>query len=313
MIKHIDLHALVQTLIAAEQGSFHKAGLRLGVQPSTISRRVKTLERRVGVALFERHNHGVKPTQSGRDFLDSARRILGDLEGLVTNARNVGRGETGWLRVGLYLSLSKGPLRDALFAYMDRFPKVEVRIVDESRHSLIERLNSGAVDVAVLAGQVWNGSHELLPLWSERILLALPENHRLCEQSTVSWDDLRRERFVFGNRDPGPELRDFLVAKFNGTGVLPTVVQTNADRDTVIGLVALRRSITLLYASNAGVIHPGVIYREISAHSRARQLPCFACWQSHNDNPALHQFLRLLREGPTIADPEDRRIAVRND
>src|SRR5262249_35605071 len=131
MIRHIDLHALVQTLIAAEQGSFHKAGLRLGVQPSTISRGVRKLERRVGLALFERHNHGVRPTRSGRDFLDSARRIVGDLEGLLTNARNAGRGESGWLRVGLYVSLSKGPLRDALFAYMDRFPGVDVRIIDE--------------------------------------------------------------------------------------------------------------------------------------------------------------------------------------
>jgi DNA-binding transcriptional LysR family regulator len=207
MIRHIDLHALVQTLIAAEQGSFHKAGLRLGVQPSTVSRRVKTLERRVGVALFERHNHGVRPTQSGRDFLDSARRILGDLEGLVTNARNAGRGESGWLRVGLYVSLSRGPLRDALFAYMDRFPKVEVRIIDESRHSLIERLNNGAVDVVVFAGQAWNGTHDVLPLWSERVLLALAEDHRLRNQSAISWDDLRRERFLFGSRDPGQSSR----------------------------------------------------------------------------------------------------------
>jgi DNA-binding transcriptional LysR family regulator len=313
MIRHIDLHALVQTLIAAEQGSFHKAGLRLGVQPSTVSRRVKTLERRVGVALFERHNHGVRPTQSGRDFLDSARRILGDLEGLVTNARNAGRGESGWLRVGLYVSLSRGPLRDALFAYMDRFPKVEVRIIDESRHSLIERLNNGAVDVVVFAGQAWNGTHDVLPLWSERVLLALAEDHRLRNQSAISWDDLRRERFLFGSRDPGPELKDFLVAKFNGTGVLPTIVQTNADRDTVIGLVALRRSISLIYASSAGVTHPGVVYREISARGPSLQLPCFACWHSHNDNPALQHFLRLLRGGPAITEIKGRRPGARGE
>ena len=296
MIRHIELDALVQTLMAAEQGSFHKAGSLLGVRPSTISRRVRQLESRIGVSLFERHRHGIRPTDAGKLFLESTRRIVGDLEALLTNARTAGRGESGWLRIGLYVSLSSGPLRETLLAYMDRFPDVEVRIIDEGRHGLMERLNSGALDVVIVAGQIFSGTHEVLPLWSERILLAVPENHRLAGQPVVSWDDLRRERILLSSRDPGPELRDALIAKLNGTGVLPMVVQTSADRDTVIGLVALRRSLTLLYGSNAGVVHPDVAYREISGRTKTLPPRYFACWHSCNDNPALRQFLRLLRE-----------------
>ena len=296
MIRHIELDALVQTLMAAEQGSFHKAGSLLGVRPSTISRRVRQLESRIGVSLFERHRHGIRPTDAGKLFLESTRRIVGDLEALLTNARTAGRGESGWLRIGLYVSLSSGPLRETLLAYMDRFPDVEVRIIDEGRHGLMERLNSGALDVVIVAGQIFSGTHEVLPLWSERILLAVPENHRLAGQPVVSWDDLRRERILLSSRDPGPELRDALIAKLNGTGVLPMVVQTSADRDTVIGLVALRRSLTLLYGSNAGVVHPDVAYREISGRTKTLPPRYFACWHNCNDNPALRQFLRLLRE-----------------
>jgi DNA-binding transcriptional LysR family regulator len=296
MIRNIELDALVQTLITAEQGSFHKAGLLLGVRPSTISRRVRQLEDRVGVSLFVRHRHGIRPTDAGKLFLETTRRIISDLEALLRNARTAGRGESGWLRVGLYVSLSTGPLRETLLAYMDRFAAIEVRIIDESRHSLMERLNSDALDVVIVTGQVGGGSHQVLPLWSERILLAVPEDHRLRSQAVVSWDDLRRERIVFSSRDPGPELRDALIARLNGSGVQPVFVQTSADRDTVIGLVALRRSITLLYGSNAGVTHPGVVYREISGHGRTMPLRCFACWHERNDNPALKQFLALLRE-----------------
>lgn len=301
MIRNIELDALVQTLIAAEQGSFHKAGVLLGVRTSTISRRVRQLEHRIGVSLFVRHRHGIRPTDAGKLFLETTRRIVGDLEALLGNARTAGRGESGWLRVGLYVSLSTGPLRETILAYMERFPAVEVRIIDESRHSLMERLDSGALDVVIVTGQIGSGSHQVLPLWSERILLAVSETHRLRSQPAVSWDDLRQERIVFGSRDPGPELRDALIARLNGTGVLPVIVQTSADRDTVIGLVALRRSITLLYGSNTGVTHPGVVYREISGPSRALPLRSFACWHERNDNPALKEFLTLLREDVVTA------------
>lgn len=296
MIRDVDLELLVQIEVVAEQGSFHKAALLLGVQTSTVSRQIRQFEARIGVSLFERHRHGVRPSGAGKSFLEDIRRILSDVDTLLTNARTAGRGELGPLRIGLYVSLSSGPLRECLLVYFERFPDVEVRVVNESRHDLMEHLNNGALDVVIVIGHARSAGHEILPLWDEDVLVALPEHHRLLQQPTLSWDDLRGERILVGSRDPGPELKNLLIAKLNASGDLPTFVQSGADRDTVIGLTALRRSITLLYASDAGVIHPGVVYRPITASSRSLPLRNFACWRARNDNPALHQFLILLRQ-----------------
>jgi DNA-binding transcriptional LysR family regulator len=160
----------------------------------------------------------------------------------------------------------------------------------------MERLNSGALDIVIVNGQVRYGAHDILPLWNEDILIAMPDGHPLSQQDTVTWDDLRHERILFSSRDPGPELHNALVAGLNGAGVLPTILQTSADRDTVIGFVALRRSVTLLYASSAGVVHPGVIYRKLSGPHRTLPVRSIACWHGRNDNPALRQFLSLLRD-----------------
>ncbi len=56
MIKHLELDALLQLLVAAEQGSFHRAGSKSNVETSTVSRRVRDLEARVGVKLLERRS-----------------------------------------------------------------------------------------------------------------------------------------------------------------------------------------------------------------------------------------------------------------
>jgi DNA-binding transcriptional LysR family regulator len=293
---NIELDILFRTLVVVEQGSFHKAASLLGVKTSTLSRRIHELEARIGVSLFQRHRHGVRATNAGKIFLENIQRIESDLDSALVNARAAGRGESGWLRIGLYVSLSAGPLRDALLTYAEHFPDVEISVVDENRRSLMERLNCGALDIVFINGQVRHGAHDILPLWTEDILVAVPDSHPLAHQPSVIWDDLRRERILFPSRDPGPELRNALVAALNGTGVLPVILQTAADRDTVIGLVALRRSVTLLYASNVGVVHPGVTYRKISGRHRMLPVRSIACWHGRNDNPALRRFLSLLRD-----------------
>lgn len=296
MINKIGLDALFQTLVVAEQGSFHKAASLLGVKASTLSRRIHELEARIGVSLFQRHRHGVRATDAGSIFFENMLRIESDLRSVLVNARAAGRGESGRLRIGFYVSLSAGPLREALLAYAEHFPDVEISIVDESRRSLMERLNSGALDVVIVNGLVRHGALDMLPLWAEHIFVAMPEGHALSQRDAVTWDDLRQERILFSSRDPGPELHNALIAGLTGTGVLPTILQTSADRDTVLGLVALRRSVTLLYASSVGVVHPGVIYRKLGGGHCALPVRAVACWNGRNNNPALRQFLKLLRD-----------------
>lgn len=309
VIRNIELDALFQTLVVVEQGSFHKAASVLGLKTSTLSRRIHELEDRIGVSLFERHRHGVRPTNAGKVFFENIRRIENDLVSVLINARAAGRGEFGRLCIGLYASLSAGPLRGALECYAERFPDVEISVIDESRRSLMERLNSGAVDIVIVNGQVRHGAHDVLPLWTEDILVAMPDGHPLSQQDVVTWDDLRHERILFSSRDPGPELHNSLIAGLNGAGILPAILQTSADRDTVIGLVALRRSVTLLYASNAAVVHPGVIYRKIASRRRTPSARWIACWHIRNDNPALRQFVNLLRGGSPAAQRLPHRAA----
>lgn len=198
------------------------------MKTSTVSRRVRTLETRIGVKLFERHHHDLQPTDVGAAFLDATCRIISDPETLLANAFTAGRGESGWLRIGLYVSTSTGPLRDVIQDYMTEFPGVEVRISNASRQRLMERLNSGALDVAIVVSQTYPGTHGAMPLWDDKVVVALPATHRPVNQQTISWDDLRQERILFSTSDPAPELRDYLIARLNGTGPLPMLREARA-------------------------------------------------------------------------------------
>ncbi|WP_084508298.1 LysR family transcriptional regulator [Mesorhizobium sp. WSM3224] len=80
MRRSIQLLTLHCAIVVTEEGSFLRASRRLRIHHSALSRRIKDLELRLGVTLFERHPGGVRATAAGVTFLAKIRRILKDLD-----------------------------------------------------------------------------------------------------------------------------------------------------------------------------------------------------------------------------------------
>ncbi|WP_425991130.1 LysR family transcriptional regulator [Afipia sp. DC4300-2b1] len=298
MIRGTELVTLIQTLAAAEQGSFSKAGQQCSVPASTISRRVRALETQIGVKLFTRHRHGLRRTVAGEGFIAEIRRVLNDLNLVLVNTSASRRGHSGSLRIGLSVSPWRGRLRAALAAYRDRFPAVQIQYTDGERKDLMKRLDAGAIDIAIVADHTRHGSHEVMALWRENILVAMPRSHPLAGKRPLAWDDLRKEHVILG-RDPGPDLGELLLHKLNRTGPMPTIHHHNIGHDFSLSLIGLGHDVTLVYESDASTEHSSIVYRLLTDGHTPSLVPFFACWMPHNDNPALRTFLDTLREPMT--------------
>lgn len=192
----IELKHLRYAEAAERCGSFRKAADLLALKQSNLSRRIRHLEEQLGVALFERTNGGVRPTAAGRDFVSGVRRVLNDLQIVVDGAKAVGRGEAGYLTIGFYTSLSAGNLRASLVEYGRRFPQVEIKTIEGSRTRLFDGIQNSMIDIAIVTGEPASDCNRSMVLWSERIIVALPEDHPLAANEVIYWTDLKHERFL---------------------------------------------------------------------------------------------------------------------
>lgn len=190
----IDLQQLRYAVAAADHGSFRQAAEALHVQQSTLSRCIRQLEHSVGMTVFERSSGGVQATLAARDFLRMARSILDQMDTLVTSAHSTGRGEAGRLVIGFHTSLSAGSLRATLVEYAQRFPQIVIGLIESSRMRLITALQNGAIDLAIVTGETPLIENKSMSLWSERVLVTLPESHRLAASETIYWTDLKEKR-----------------------------------------------------------------------------------------------------------------------
>jgi DNA-binding transcriptional LysR family regulator len=217
------------------------------------------------------------------------------MDTLVMAAHSTGRGESGRLAIGFHTSLSAGNLRATLVEYGQRFPQIAVRLVESSRTRLITALRNGAIDIAIVTGETALDS-KAVPLWSERIVVALPKDHRLAAGETIFWTDLRTETVLLSQYDPGRELEDLLISKLISPDDRPRIDRHDVSRGIIKSLVSVGFGVSLVTESDMGANFSGLIYRELRDGTGPSRIGYSAHWREDNDNPALAALLRLLGE-----------------
>ena len=292
----VDLQQLQFAIAAADYGSIRQAAELLSIQHSILSRSIRQFEHRIGVTVFERSGGGVKPTQAGRNVLRMARLILEQVDVLVATAKSNGRGEAGRLSIGFCTSISAGNLRASLTEYKNRFPRIELATVERSRTRLATALRNGTVDILVVTGEVPLPDNNVRPLWSERILVSLPEHHPLAAGTVVYWTDLRNETVLLSQHDPGRELEDLLISKLVSPADRPKIERHDVSRGMIRSLISMNLGISLVLESDIGASFAGLVYRELRDGTGPTRVDFSAHWRVDNENPALDGFVKLLAE-----------------
>ena len=292
----VDLQHLRYAVAAADHGSFRRAAEILLLQQSTLSRCIRQLEHSLGMTVFERSSGGVRATTAGRHFLRTARSIVEQMDSLVNSAYHVGRGEAGRLSVGFYTSISAGNLLATLVDFKRRFSQIDVCLKESSRVRLVTALRNGALDIAIATSELPLLADQGMPLWSERILLALLEEHPLAGKDVVHWTDLRGETVLLSQYDPGRELEDLLMSKLVSPEDRPKIARHDVSRGIIKSLIAAGFGVSLVTESDIGANFSRLTYRELRDGTGPSRVGFSAHWRSDNDNPALANFLKLLGE-----------------
>ena len=289
----IDLVSVTQALLVAEHLSFSRAAQVLGVRQSAVSRRVRALEDKLGVSLFERDSTGVRLTEAGRRFLERTRPALSEIDHAMKAAASAGRGAEGVIRIGILASVSGGYLRNLLGSYREHHPAIAMEIVEGSTREHLARITERHLDVAFVAGTPLAAHCDSVVLWEARVFAALPEHHALADGDAIYWESLKDEDFIVSRAAPGPEIHDYIVRRTTAFGRSPSIERHGVGGETLMHLVALGFGISIASEAATATRYPEVVFRPLA--TAEDMLPYSAVWLPGNDNPALRRFLSLAR------------------
>lgn len=292
----MELRHLRYIVASARNGSFSAAANELNVRQPIVSKRIKEVEDELGIPLFDRSSSGARLTPAGEEFIVGARRIVEDVQRLTEWAKASKAGKMGRVVVGFYKSLSIGRLHTTLHEFRQNHPAIEIEPIEASYIELRAGVLAGAVDVAVILGDV--GRFTLLnsmELWSEQLVVALPENHPLAEKSIIYWPELKGERFLISYNDPGPDIRNILLRHLAAPSDHPEIVTRRLSRESILSEVGSWQGISLQCDSVSSIAGLGIVYRPVHDGSGSTRLGYVACWRPDSPNPVLKTFLDALK------------------
>ncbi|MDP0929691.1 LysR substrate-binding domain-containing protein [Paracoccus onubensis] len=292
----MDFRHLRYVTATARNGSFSAAALELKVQQPIVSRRVRELEEELGTALFDRSTAGAKLTPVGESFSDMAGRILDDLQRLSDRTRAAVQGRRGSVALGFYKSLSSGSFRLILRRFREDHPDIDIDLLEAPFAELMADIQSGKIDVAIILGEPDRcPALNTMAIGTEHLMAALPEDHPLAEHPFIYWSDLKGERFLISHQDPGPDIRNILIAKLAAPSDEPVIVSLHVSRESILSLVGTGEGISLQCECASGLTDLGAVFRPLHDGNGATRIGYLACWHPDNSNPALETFLEALR------------------
>jgi len=222
----MELRSLAYFTRIAELGSITRAASHLRLAQPALTRHVQRLEEELGVALFTRANRGVRLTEAGEKLLESATRILRDVERTGDEIRAQDAHPSGRIILGITPTLCP-ILVPELFARMRRdFPLVELKVMHAGMVRLEAFIIDGRVDVALLSELSRSRLISSTRLAQEEMVLVTRPGAR--PSGIVGGEELSRTPLILGDG-----LRAAMDALLAGRGIeLSVEIEVN-DHETI--------------------------------------------------------------------------------
>lgn len=254
----MDRSQLELVVALEEAGSLTGAAARLHTAQPAVSRRLATLERQLGVTVFERGRHGAAATPAGRAVVAAAREALGALERADRAAAHAAEGGAGLLRIGATPTLGADVLPPALAAYRRDHPLVRIELVAQGDSGALRRaLIGGQLDVAlaVLPAEA-DAEIEIAASAAQEFAVVLAADDALVEPPAGKRRPRPLPRVALAGHPVvairhGEGLRLLLDDFFAGLGEEPDVTIETTEREMLLPLVAAGLGATFVPATFA--------------------------------------------------------------
>jgi LysR family transcriptional regulator, hydrogen peroxide-inducible genes activator len=288
----MEVHQLRYFCAVARHGTFTRASEAEHVAQPSLSQQILKLEAELGARLFDRLPRSAKLTVFGKAFLPKAERILRELEEAKTELRDMSGNEKGEVVVGIIPTIAAYELPKLLNGFMARYPLITVKIIEDITPALLQRLNDGVIDFAVVALPMPGSDLASLELFEEKFYAVLPEKHRLASRSTVSLTQLNREPFLLLKE--GHCFRDSLIAACHKVSMSPRVVFESGQFATILAMVSAGMGVSAVPAM-AVKPQPGCKFIPISGKHSTRVVGIVTS-RHHYQSRAQRLLMKQMRD-----------------
>ena len=291
----MEVHEARAFLAVAQELHFGRAAAQLRIAQPPLIRLIKSIEKSLGTALFERSTRQVSLTPAGAALVEPAKELVAASENARAAVAKSVTGETGRVRLGFAgASINRTVGELARHVRVHR-PGIHLELHgSQFSHLAMQKVLDGTLDTAI-------GRWDFIPaelrssvLGYEELMVVLPADHPLAGEQRVSMAQLAEESWVILPTGPGAALQNRLTSMAMAAGFMPRVAQVAPDSWTLLVLVAAQIGCALsLDTVRDNVSSDGVVFLPLAEEQRPLEVQIL--WRGADPNPALRAVVHMAQ------------------
>lgn len=291
----MELRHLRYFIAVAEEGHIGRAATRLHISQPPLTRQIQQLEEELDVQLFIRTPRGMELTPAGELLLQEARNIRSVVEQAAERTQRAGQGKLGRLDIGIFGSGILDTIPALLLKFRSTFPDVKVVLHNMSKDAQITALRQRRIDIGF--NRFIEHSEDIANevVVTEKILIALNENHPLAQQEAVPFAVLQDNPVIVFPTGPRPSFIDKVMNMCHHKGFTPQIAQEVGNTLTGVALVASNFGVCVVPESAAKLALPGVVYRPVTDPPEDAGVDLNCIYRIGDQSPLLKSFLDTVR------------------
>jgi DNA-binding transcriptional LysR family regulator len=211
-----DLAALDLFRSVVELGSLSRAAKTHQITQPSASSRIRTLESQLGVTVLERSPTGSRPTPAGRLVAAWANDVLRAADDLAAGVASLKAQQAGLLRIAASYTIAEYLLPPWLDQFLSERPNDAVTLDVTNSAAVLERLESGAVDLGFVESPSVQSSLNTQVVGRDEMIVVVAGRHPWAESDTVDLATFAATPLVL--RERGSGTRDALIAELDRLG-----------------------------------------------------------------------------------------------
>ncbi|MCF3641610.1 LysR family transcriptional regulator [Rhizobium sp. TRM95111] len=223
-------------IATAETGSITLASERVNISQPSISTAIAHLEQELDTQLFvRRHAQGLTLTPAGKALLVEAKRLVEHAQQLYEVASEANDKIRGQLTLGCMVTLAPMIMPELSHAFTSAFPSTKVMQVVGDHDTLLQKLASAEIDVAITYDLHVPEGFDFVPLASLPPHVLVGEIHPFARLSAVTIKDIATEPLLLLDL---PISREYFLAIFIQEGLTPHIAARSPHQDILRTMVA---------------------------------------------------------------------------
>jgi len=192
----METHEIRYFLAMVRELNFTRAAAACNVSQPALTRAIQKLEAEFGGALFLRRPGRIEMTRLARELLPRLEAIEQGLSAVRDHASSIIESQASTLRLGVMCTVGPTHLVPMLIGVQEAIPDVEVSIVDATAGRIVDLLTADEIDIGITAWPEYPSTVGVVPLFTERYVVAMREDDLLACESSVSVDRLAGQSYL---------------------------------------------------------------------------------------------------------------------